>query len=104
MDLRKIDQLVAEKVMGWKLTPYGWDVPENKYNLGFEWNLPHFSSSIENAWQVAEKFKYYKVEKDRDSYYCELLCNDGFVYIEAETAPLAICLAALKAYEIDIEV
>lgn len=114
MNSSEIDRLVAEKVMGWKRTPYGWDVLEKKYNLGIEWDLPKFSTNIADAWKVVEKLQkdgwYIELYNENEEWcfdltkYNEFLSVDRFYRASAEGASLAICLAALKACGIDVEV
>lgn len=105
---RELDALVAEKVMGlgsqWTVQqqPDGTFVP-----TGEVWyECPEFSTDIAAAWQVVEwmrkwhdrglifkvfpvgfQFDYSAVFQSRDNEQWDA---------QAETAPLAICLAALK--------
>ena len=118
---RELDALIAEKVMGWSSQADGlyWDtgnhrtrlvlgsiIAKKRKEMGLE-NAQDFvfapSTNIADAWEVVEKF----VTADhRDGYDVQLSArSDGwmcciFPYepVEgADTAPLAICLAALKA-------
>ena len=62
-------------------------------------NVPHYSTDIKAAWEVVEKF-----EKWALFYWSEgvIRCTlDMKSDAEASTAPMAICLAALKAREIE---
>ena len=119
---RELDALVAEKVMGWHQSerqPYIFHNDDGyPYVLDKEYNLrcPHSkflpSTSIAAAWRVVEKFCDEKsanfpqdvhVEWNGFHWFCYLNTeqmiateNDA---ITADTAPLAICLAALKAVE-----
>ena len=87
--MRRIDVFVAEKVMGWVQETLEWGVSQ----------LPHYSTQIADAWLVVEKLK--------ERFDIEISCNvqgwtmyvynDTYSGIYAPTAPLAICLAALKA-------
>lgn len=70
-------------------------------------NLRHFSTDIRAAWEVVEllnrkgrwpQIQYGPNEDGFESWHVELV-NPCDVKIAAETAPLAICLAALKAVE-----
>lgn len=96
---RKLDALVAEKVMGFS------DVHEHIYSSGEkQWvhgdfrSLPRFSTDISDAWKVVEKFIEGEFPIDCElhttvmGWYCDL--GDGSA--NAETAPLAICRAALN--------
>lgn len=98
MDLRKIDALVSEHVMGLPLQKdekRGWVNSRGKY-------IPHYSSDIVAAWDALEMLR-------NDGHTIEILGGYGqdtwLVKIDNEfkshpdagSAPLAICLAALKA-------
>jgi hypothetical protein len=109
---RELDALVAERVMGWTYKPF--------YNGGGEWShngklvafggldggsLPKYSSSIADAWQVVEKLK-----ADGNNVWVEWagkvwVCGATSVFpdIEADTAPLAICKAALMVVGVEVE-
>jgi hypothetical protein len=104
---------VAEKVMGSTPPPA---MPSGRAIKPF-WtemdlrNVPHYSTSIEAAWEVAERlelFKKYTFRQDTthgdyvfeiDTYYL-----DGHIEIIAQaiTIQLAICLAALRAVGVDV--
>ncbi|MGG3987424.1 BC1872 family protein [Bacillus smithii] len=119
MNYEKINQLVAEKVMGWEPVYDDGDIISfiTEYGTLFfsdddecEWNP---STDIQDAWQVVEKLKIavipqagdpptdmkYLAEIDRQPF------GDNYEAY-AGTAELAICLVALKAVgvEIDMEV
>lgn len=112
---RELDTLVAEKVMGFqrhKTEPY-WVTPSGDYLHTFK---P--STDIAAAWSVVEKLNYSGDKYTRD-FFLQKECielsprrwqwfawfrkdsaDQGIEYsAEADTAPLAICLAALKAVE-----
>jgi hypothetical protein len=122
MNLRKIDRLVAEKVLKQE-TRIKWVVTQKKYEYKFYnvngdeiWlPLPKYSTDIKDAWQVVEKLRdryvYIDLTNNDDLYCCELMEQDWenesryfTYYADAETAPLAICLAALKAVGVEVEV
>lgn len=126
-DLRKIDAIIAEKVMGWT------ELEENKVHhtghmqltgvkpgeipsmyTGYvpKYEVPFFSIDINAAWNIIIKMnpafwncgspepksKIIRVTFDiwnGDAY-------DRYLG-EAETAPLAICLAAMKAVKVEVE-
>lgn len=105
---RELDELIAEKVMEWKPT-------EKDFLRG---HVPDYSTSIEAAWQVVEKIKNDLDPRKRiwtpqiystlKIWRCEFTLADDrasdditFYSGEAETAPHAICLAALKACEVE---
>lgn len=107
IDLREIDALIAEKVMGWhSVGGAGWHGPDVGCTsaVGFR---P--STDMASAWQVVENLcadhaatfemdrqgtsNYYAAfgwwDKEADYFECG--------YAESESAPMAICLAALNA-------
>lgn len=111
---RELDELIAEKVMGYSMCEKPWPNSTEIYrswvspegmHAGFD--LPHYSTDIAAAWRVVEELspkiivgpspwvlgKYVATWGACDSY------ADCFDWLEADTAPHAICLAALKAVE-----
>jgi hypothetical protein len=122
---RELDAIIAEKVMGGKhvkesvpytmIDPYTseemelfdhrdyWEFPQPDWK-GLP--LPRFSTSIADAWLVVEKLvgrgRVFIVKGDGlrtgNNPKWTVLC-DGVERVDADTAPLAICLAALKAVE-----
>lgn len=127
MNSREIDRLVAEKVMGWKLKKRWPDIlvweniegedraadeATERYSV-FEGFRP--STDISDAWEVVEKMKIKTAfsirdvwdENDNPAYLANFSSYDGTREIDhtayAETAPLAICLAALKAVWVEVE-
>lgn len=121
MDLRKIDALVAEHVIGlepWPnrpgtfsapLVPFGQvpkpcTAPEYSTDIAAAWDLipkiqatgPHASVFVERC-AVGEDRYHYRVYDGRQEIEC---CED---LAGAETAPLAICLAALKAKGVSLD-
>lgn len=113
---RELDTLIAEKVMGWarwKGATLGWENPPSFFRT---WELTSYgsfqpSTDISAAWDVIEKMEYNwsfvrDVGKCGSEY--ETIGNMlyRFIYtapgmpiegIVADTAPLAICRAALLA-------
>ncbi len=89
---RELDALIAEKVFG-KICP------------GFEFDYvgPHYSTQIADAWLVVEKmwdlggFRVAIIAVDDGQYECDFDDMRATFTLQADTAPLAICLAALKA-------
>lgn len=111
---RELDALVAERVMGRSV--YGGPVPQDDVQLIDEgsWcfvegygmqptteTCPRYSSNIADAWQVVGRFDSYHLDwNELDKLHeCRLLHYklDAFGYARTETAPLAICRAALMA-------
>lgn len=118
---RELDALVAERVMGWSNVSLG-----ALGNDAFGWNpslrghvpphgripIPCYSTSIQAAWEVAEKLverrRYLAVQRQAGEYnHTWSACfweigENGVLHIisargVATSAPLAICRAALKA-------
>ena len=120
---RDLDALIAEKVMGWTITAPNWghreifppfDPPEDPDDQctshSVAADIPHYSTDISAAWEAVETMGYRPF-----SVFSSLVSTgpavDGkipcrwewFCYFDdpafpgqAETAPLAICRAALK--------
>lgn len=116
VDLRMIDSLVANRVMGLPSVREVDDAYAWAYGGGYP--VPDYSTDIAAAWGVVENFdgevtlygpsasyaggEYrnrpaaWRCEIDPDG---EGLLTPTF----ADTAPLAICLAALKAKGVDVD-
>lgn len=123
---RELDAAVAEKVMEWGKRDYyadgerdfDWLVPTNVpfvFRKVYRDSCPHYSTSIEDAWEVVEKLKAIPIPKDwEDCFYAPFpfvlrFTNDGdweagweaSYYANeclerANTPALAICRAALQ--------
>ena len=104
---RDLDALVAEKVMGMKVWKHdgscGCRMADNDY-------LPNFSNDIAAAWEVVEKMRNPKTAVSLATIWdhadggkfkwvakIEFFGSDRFEFALADSAPHAICLAALKA-------
>jgi len=110
---RELDALVAEKVMGQKL-PLGPSEEARSVGPWFHGEgavCPSYSTDIAAAWQVVEKFQQTGLAVfsfwtgQYPGYTANLNCEtaDGkwrYFTADADTAPLAICRAALLA-EVD---
>lgn len=103
--LREIDRLIAERVMGWT----DLSVTGNRFGTTPEGKphriIPQYSTEISAAWEVIEKLRFLGYQGGIDwarpeaGYECSFgssLPPDQRPSSQAETAPLAICLAALK--------
>lgn len=122
---RELDALVAEKVMGWKwcendIGKESLQPPSEEYAFlspnhpvfwadekGYTKIMPHYSTNIADAWKVVEKMREnFWVQVDVGDIILCSMGEYGFVcstiQAEAETAPLAICLAALKAMGVEV--
>lgn len=111
MDTDAINRMVAEKIFGWTwsrdhATPCWRVSPEDPYFREYDLSrhVPEFATSIADAWPVVEKMR----ERGGNLFCLTLMCpeSDGQRWLcvahdassgSAPTAPLAICLAALKA-------
>lgn len=109
---RELDALIAEKVMG--LVEFATYAGKAKASMGWgkngdDWknlrSLPNYSTDISAAWEVVEKY-FGTVghttigNMANEGYYCELFNGKEFVRASSvESAPHAICLAALKVIE-----
>jgi hypothetical protein len=114
-----LDVLVARQVLGitvYQATSVGYDVLldkiDPKYGLYVStdhgWmELPEYSTDIAAAWALIERHPHYVYLvrsndngrfgfKDRMTWKCRFYAPQSFE-VEADTAPFAICLAALKA-------
>lgn len=103
---KKMDTLIAKHVFNHRvfMTFKDWESAgrplydqsgnNNVFVADVGGNLPKFSSYIESAWGVLEKFNWYHVTKPHARIMVEL--PDG-ISVLAETVPLAICRAALLA-------
>lgn len=98
---RELDALVAEKVMGLQIKrfPDGTWLMHNGQS-GTE--LFHYSTDIAAAWEVWKRISpsiLYKLGTGYEVYQSARDYEDGIHLAHADTAPLAICLAALKVKE-----
>jgi Phage ABA sandwich domain len=104
----ELDVLIAEKVMGCKTRkgpaqwlycdcPKGYMEPWPHGNMGSDGSIKDYSSDIAAAWEVVEKYKGWG--SGFHIWTVNLFTEVKFMNTEvrANTAPLAICRAALKA-------
>lgn len=123
---KELDELVAEKVMGWHkgnyIFPDGKTIGENdndwldedgKFMCGIDkedyyeddedFHLLHWhpSGSILWAWEIVEKSKSFELTNyqtyEPNEWHCSISLGSYCYDAKAETAPLAICRAALLA-------
>lgn len=100
----QMDALVAEKVMGWSIRGELWKDKRGtirrskstfeQYEPSIRWSP---STDIAAAWEVVEKMPM-GMWPSVDGWVVEIPDGSGDE-VEAPTAPLAICRAALKAIE-----
>jgi hypothetical protein len=121
--LLDLNLFVADYVMGWDDRyffeerpgiPHYWD-PDTK--TCYTYNQWSPSESIEDAWQVVEKLEHLtpviealtQTEQQSAKWRClfanisELGLNHGWHLSDSSTAPIAICLAALKTVGIEVQ-
>lgn len=110
----ELDRLIAEKVMGWTqvatdgVSSYGTP-PEDQlrerdgHGTGEgHFHVPYYSTSIADAWRVVESMAKEGFEPSLDfegGRWKVCVFEEGYIIAgyAAESAPLAICLCALKA-------
>jgi hypothetical protein len=99
---RRLDAEIAEKIMGWRnFHTHHFDgmltgtTPRDE-----AWTeVPFYSTDIAAAWQVVEKLQYYDAHYQQGHHFWRFITPEwGRIEYSAHTsAPMAICLAALKA-------
>ena len=102
---RDLNRWVAESVMGFNVETgvMHYDGSDIHYEIwidkdGNKHNPKDYSTNINVAWEIVDKIKqedqyYFKLENgDLKDYECHFSSYSA----EADTAPMAICLAALK--------
>jgi hypothetical protein len=115
---RELDALVAEKVMGWvevrkqsianAMGQHVMDDYVGQPSIGVTPPVlvPRYSLMIQEAWKVADHLRnrsqFVAVisgmgPQGVQPWICKINRDGGFLEERADTAPVAICLAALKA-------
>lgn len=98
-DYRKLDALVAERVLGIEvLHEYGQDYYIKTEDGGA--SVSSYSTDIVSAWFLVEKIRLTLKPRGGRGWWAS---TGTFGWVEADTAPLAICLAALKSVGIEVE-
>ena len=120
---RELDALVAEKVMGWKLfdrAAMGWGPGPSVWSTGENSDDPMSSPTfqgfqpsvdIRHAWLDVKKMAELHVVSVSCMFNKRWRCEAVQAHSQrqtpvnaiADTAPLAICLAALKAVGVEVE-
>lgn len=133
MNLREIDRLIATKVMGCEEAPSIWftdydkskkyycisDTSDKEISIieyvdrGWVQYLFHPSENITDAWQAIEELGYNEIQiKDMGKFGKRVYIegkrtwpkrDNNVVIAYAETVPVALCLAALKAVGVEVE-
>ena len=119
MNNREIDALMAEKVMQWDGKHdinecedgfYSYCRNSGCFISGFALEgsekcegHPPYSSDIAAAWEVMDKMPQPGIYKRGSAWraHSEVATN---AWADAETAPMAICLAALKAVGVEVSI
>ena len=111
---RDLNARIAEEVLGlevcrnkkggWSLGPQDWYDDHGAMELFNP--LPDYCGDIQDAWKVVESFNRFTVNRMEmpTKYRADVVFHLGQgnfeeYNAEADTAPMAICLAALKAIE-----
>lgn len=108
---RELDVLVAEKVMGYEQFTHETGGPWWRYPDGTDcaetetfFNSIAFSTNTEAAWQVVEGIVgaskhgvFWDIRMSYDGWSAVFYRDNEQFHARGETAPEAICLAALKA-------
>ena len=112
---KEIDRLIASVIFGKKVNPIWIEAspvlimrPGQIYHEESHWEYPHtedYSTEISAAWEVAEKLKQFSLVKIITGGWGVMVWSNkipkiedhqgGLIQVKAETAPLAICRAAL---------
>ncbi len=125
MKNKELDKWIAENIMGWKQIEGEEAISEfekqpqitdQQFHRKCIWvkggqrmacegcgNLPSYTESISDTFQVVEimrttHFKWFEMAHRPNGYICNFVGDPKYTEF-AETAPLAICLAAKKALE-----
>lgn len=103
---RQIDALIAKHIMGLEVTDNTYAAPiAVDYGVGeggFDGPLLKYSTDIKAAWEVVEKFDYYIIQADCGRYRVNLTPEYEWYDARAQSVPMAICLAALKAKGVEV--
>jgi len=100
---RLLDKLVAEHVMGLEVDheslPHYPKYYIEGYNRTYLRDVPNYSTDMNYAWEVLEKFDYATVRKINKGAYCNYVCriesDDYEQSVPDKSAQLAICKTAL---------
>lgn len=104
---RMLDALVAEKVMGWENNKEGPTYRGSRENQIYAMNdfpiidCPCYSTDISAAFEVVNNFRRFRLLLEPGGRY-SCMFSDEYIAC-GDTAPEAICVAALKAVGFDEE-
>lgn len=109
---RKIDALVAEHVMGlndvesFEKGPFQNNLYYNPYDDPNGWEVvPNYSTDIADAWEVVEKQKpnWLSLDGCGSEWNVTFHDSENIWVANSDTAPMAICLAALKVKGVEVD-
>ena len=105
---RDLDEEIAERVLGWQRPTrefQPWDMMPKEHPgccLCTPFEVPHFSTEMAAAWRVVDAFAskgWYVEVQHVDTHRDKWRAHFGAWSVATDTAPLAICRAALAAVE-----
>lgn len=103
---RALDAEIARRVFGYfDVGEFEGQLVHGEYNMnGWPMPTPHYSTDIAAAWTVVEAMQARDLRVVLDSplggWECMTELDNWFHVERADTAPLAICLAALQAVDV----
>jgi len=110
--LKTIDAQIAEKVFGaaWRRPTHGTCCTCQTCGWPNDWECKcGYSSDIEKAWEIVEKLPHFTLRRKNNTWTVDyrdcqnpmdhMVINECCASASADTAPLAICLAALEVYK-----
>ena len=105
---RELDALIAEKVMGYECVCDEEPVDCPIHNKADLYTLRPYSTDIAAAWGVVEKLRLFVMPWGLDEWCAANQRDERLAFSDilesGETAPLAICRAALKAKKCRIKI
>lgn len=109
MENHEIDKLIAEKVMGWEVQCFPnlgtcEAITDDEILMIGEDFAP--STQIEDAWRVVDawfsSYGTFELNSYENTVKCWVCQFGNHGYVTADSAPLAISLAALKAVGVEV--
>lgn len=99
---RKTDLIIADKIMGFPKEIINNNGFKKDYDGSFVQVCPEYTSDIYAAWEIVEKSTSFELSQpqayDDKTWFCSISFKNTHSFDgKAETAPLAICRAALLA-------
>jgi hypothetical protein len=101
MENREIDFLIFEHVFQNEKGFVEW-LKKQKEELDLNLSIiKRYSTDIKDAWSVVEKFEYFNIRYE-GHWYCEVYKDGKYYFGDHDTAPMAICDAALRSVGVEI--